>query len=75
MAETPPRLRTKPGVAQKHREVDTSPEGVRRRRSTANRVLMILKALLKVSERRGLARGTGVPRKDRQEEAFGVLAQ
>jgi integrase len=46
MAETPPRLRTKPGAAQKHREVDTSPEGIRQRRSTANRVLTILKAAL-----------------------------
>jgi integrase len=46
VAETPPRLRTKPGEAQKHREADASPEGVRRRRSTANRVLTILKAAL-----------------------------
>jgi integrase len=53
MAETPPRLRTKPGAAQKHREVDTSAEGIRRRRSTANRVLTILKAVLNHVYREG----------------------
>jgi integrase len=66
MAETPPRLRTKPGAeahqpgravailaAQKHQEVDISPEGVRRRRSTANRVLTILKAALNHAYREG----------------------
>ena len=53
IAETPPRLRTKPGVAQKHREADASPEGVRRRRSTANRVLTILKAALNHAHREG----------------------
>jgi hypothetical protein len=46
MAETPPRLRTKLGVAQRHREADASAEPVRRRRSSANRVLTILKAAL-----------------------------
>jgi integrase len=46
VADTPPRLRTKPGEAQKHRAADTSPEGLRRRRSTANRVLTVLKAAL-----------------------------
>jgi integrase len=53
IAETSPRLRTKPGVAQKHREADASPEGVRRRRSTANRVLTILKAALNHAHREG----------------------
>jgi integrase len=53
IAETPPRLRTKPGVAQKHREADVSPEAVRRRRSTANRVLTILKATLNHAHREG----------------------
>ena len=53
MAETAPRLRTKPGVTQNHREVDTSPEGVRRRRSSANRVLTILKAALNYAYREG----------------------
>lgn len=51
IAETPPRLRTKPGVAQKHREADVSPEAVRRRRSTANRVLTILKTALNHAHR------------------------
>jgi integrase len=46
VADTPPRLRTKIGEAQKHREADASTEGVRRRRSAANRVLTVLKAAL-----------------------------
>jgi len=53
IAETPPRLRTKPGAMQKHREADASPEGIRRRRSTANRVLTILKAALNHAHREG----------------------
>ena len=53
IAETPPRLRTKRGEAQKHREIDASPEAVRRRRSTANRVLTILKAALNHAHREG----------------------
>jgi integrase len=53
IAETPPRLRTRPGLAQKHREPDTSPEAIRRRRSTANRVLTILKAALNHAHREG----------------------
>ena len=46
IADTPPRLRTKIGEAQRHREADASIEGVRRRRSAANRVLTVLKAAL-----------------------------
>ena len=46
IAETPARLRTKPGAQQKHREADESPDSVRRRRSTANRLLTIVKAAL-----------------------------
>ena len=53
IAETPSRLRTKPGAPQKHREADTSAEAVRRRRSTANRVLTILKAALNHAHREG----------------------
>jgi integrase len=53
IAETPPRLRTRPGAAQKHRQADASPEAVRRRRSTANRVLTILKAALNHAHREG----------------------
>jgi integrase len=53
IAETPSRLRTKLGAPQKHREADTSTEAVRRRRSTANRVLTILKAALNHAHREG----------------------
>jgi integrase len=53
VAETPSRLRTKPGEAQKYREADTGTEAVRRRRSTANRVLTILKAALNHAHREG----------------------
>jgi integrase len=53
MADTPPRLRTKPGLPQKHREAESDPEAVRRRRSTANRVLTILKGALNYAYREG----------------------
>ena len=53
IAETPARLRTKPGDAQRHRDMDHGPEAVRRRRSTANRVLTILKAALNHAHREG----------------------
>jgi integrase len=53
IAETPPRLRSKAGEAPKHREADASPEAVRQRRSTANRVLTILKATLNHAHREG----------------------
>lgn len=46
LAKTAPRLRTKPGDAQKFATIDPSPEAVRRRRSSANRILTILKAAL-----------------------------
>jgi len=49
LAETPPRLRTKAGKRQKHMEPDYTPDGIRRRRSTANRVLTILKAALNLA--------------------------
>jgi integrase len=51
IAETPARLRTKAGQEQRYREVNDSPEAVRRRRSTANRVLTILKAALNHAHR------------------------
>jgi len=57
IAEMPPRLRTKTGMTQKHREPDKSPEAVRRRRSTANRVLTILKAALNHAHREGRCAG------------------
>jgi integrase len=53
IAETPARLRTRPGEVQKHREVDGNPKAVRRRRSTANRVMTILKAALNHAHREG----------------------
>jgi integrase len=53
IAETPARLRTKPGARQKHREADDSPDSLRRRRSTANRVLTNLKAALNQAHREG----------------------
>jgi integrase len=59
IAETPARVRTKPGTAQKHREVDNSGEGVRRRRSTANRVLTILKGALNHAHREGKCASDG----------------
>jgi integrase len=53
VAETPPRLRAKSGEAPKHRKADASPEAVRQRRSTTNRVLTILKATLNHAHREG----------------------
>jgi integrase len=53
IAETPARLRTKPGAEQKYREAENSPDAVRQRRSTANRVLTILKAALNHAHREG----------------------
>ena len=53
VAEIPARLRTRAGETQKHRAADTSPEGLRRRRSTANRILTILKAALNHAHREG----------------------
>jgi integrase len=57
IAETPARLRTKPGNAQRHRPIDNSAEAVRRRRSTANRVLTILKAALNHAHQEGKCAG------------------
>jgi len=53
IAETPARVRTKPGAEQKYREAENSSDAVRRRRSTANRVLTILKAALNHAHREG----------------------
>ena len=49
LAESPRRLRTTPGKRQKHGEADNSPDGIRRRRSTSNRVLTIIKAALNLA--------------------------
>ena len=46
LANAAPRLRTKAGKKQNYRKVENSPETIRRRRSTANRVMTILKAAL-----------------------------
>jgi integrase len=46
LAKAPARLRTSAGETQRHRETDDTEEGVRRRRSTANRILTVLKAAL-----------------------------
>ncbi|MEE8293921.1 MAG: site-specific integrase [Kiloniellales bacterium] len=46
MAKKPPRLRTRKGKEQRHRDTSGDPETERRRRSTANRVLTTLKAAL-----------------------------
>jgi integrase len=46
LAKALPRARTKPGKVQQHRAFDGSADAVRRRRSSANRVLTILKAAL-----------------------------
>jgi integrase len=49
LAETPRRLRTKLGNRQRYSEPDKSPEGIRRRRTTANRILIILRAALNLA--------------------------
>lgn len=46
LAETPPRLRSAKGAAPRYKDLDDTPEGRRKRRSTANRVLTVLKAVL-----------------------------
>ncbi len=46
LVKAPRRLRTVKGKKQKHAEVDDSVDGKRRRQSTANRILTILKAAL-----------------------------
>ncbi|MDA9482952.1 integrase [Bradyrhizobium sp. CCBAU 11445] len=47
LVKAQPRIRTKPGKEQQYREIDvTDPDQVRRRKSTANRILTVLKAAL-----------------------------
>lgn len=53
MAETPPRLRTRKDSEQKFREMDDGPDGVRRRKASANRTLTVLKAALNRAWREG----------------------
>ena len=49
LADAPRRLRTTPGKKQRHASRDSSEAGIRQRRSTANRVLTILKAALNLA--------------------------
>lgn len=49
LVKAAPRLRTKPGKAQKFRAVEDGPDALRRRKSSANRVLTILKAALNLA--------------------------
>lgn len=53
IAASAPRLRTKPGDKQKFREVSDGAETQRRRKSSANRVLTILKAALNHAHQEG----------------------
>ncbi len=53
IAETPPRLRTKPGEEQQYRELADDPDAIRRRRASANRTLTVLKAALNRAWREG----------------------
>ncbi len=53
IAETPPRLRTKPGEEQQYREPADDPDAIRRRRASANRTLTVLKAALNRAWREG----------------------
>jgi integrase len=46
LAEQAPRVRGKAGEKPKHRKADSSADGVRKRRATANRILTVLKAAL-----------------------------
>jgi integrase len=53
LASTAPRVRTRPGDAQRYRKTADDPEAERRRRSTANRLLAILRAALTTAFREG----------------------
>ncbi len=53
LAKSAPRLRTKAGKRQQHREMTDNDESRRRRRSTANRTLTVLKAALNRAWRDG----------------------
>jgi Phage integrase family len=53
LVKAPPRARTKPGRPQQHRKFEPGEEAIRRRRSSANRVLTIIKAALNHAFREG----------------------
>jgi integrase len=55
LAKQAPRLRTKKGSKQRHREFENTAEAKRRRQATANRILTILRAALNQAWREGLA--------------------
>ena len=63
IAKQAPRLRTKPGKTQKHRELGVDEESVRRRRASANRTLTVLKAALNRAWREGKAASDGAWRR------------
>jgi integrase len=53
LAKEAPRLRTRKGKKQRHREMGDDPETLRRRKATANRTLTVLKAALNCAWRDG----------------------
>jgi len=55
LASQPPRIRTRPGQAQRYRETDHDPDAARKRKATVNRILTTLKAALNLAWREGLA--------------------
>ncbi len=57
LSKAPARVRTRKGQKQQYREADDSAEVIRRRRSTANRVLTILKAALNFAHDEGYSVG------------------
>jgi integrase len=67
LAKTPPRVRTKKGAEQQHRQLDDSQEARRRRQATANRIWTSLRAAL---NRAFKARRIGSDTEWRRVEAF-----
>jgi integrase len=53
LAASPARLRSKPGEKKRHRHTEGDPDALRRRRSSANRVLTIIKAALNYAHGEG----------------------
>lgn len=49
LAKAPPRVRSRKGQPAQYRELDSSAEGLRRRRESANRILTVLKAALNLA--------------------------
>lgn len=61
LASTPPRKRTPKGEPQQYRTAKTDRESVRRRRSTANRIVTILRAALRDAWREGRVSSSDQP--------------